>query len=262
MNIHSPEASNMMHVSIKRMLAGAIGLAVCGRIHAAELTVSAAASLTNAFKEVSQSYEAKYAGSKVLLNVGASGALLQQIAKGAPVDVFASADQETMDQAEKQGLVSYGERKDFVRNTLVLVVPTDSKLALKRLEDLDQAAVQKIAIGNPASVPVGRYSQTALEAAKLWTARVAQDLVDRAAQQLGAGAARGEVDAGFVYATDAALMKDKVRIAMDVPLDVAITYPVATLAGSAHGDAARQFVAYVLSPAGQAILGKYGFQKP
>ena len=66
----------------------------------------------------------------------------------------------------------------------------------------------------------------------------------------------------FVYATDAALMKDKVRIAMDVPLDVAITYPVATLAGSAHGDAARQFVAYVLSPAGQAILGKYGFQKP
>lgn len=252
----------MMHVSIKRMLAGAIGLAVCGRIHAAELTVSAAASLTNAFKEVSQSYEAKYAGSKVLLNVGASGALLQQMAKGAPVDVFASADQETMDQAEKQGLVSNGERKDFVRNTLVLVVPTDSKLALKRLEDLDQAAVQKIAIGNPASVPVGRYSQTALEAAKLWTAVQPKSIHTQNVRQSLDYVARGEVDAGFVYATDAALMKDKVKVAFNVPLQTAISYPIARVAGSSHADEAKRFVAYVLSAEGQAILGKYGFLKP
>ena len=74
--------------------------------------------------------------------------------------------------------------------------------------------------------------------------------------------ARGEVDAGFVYATDAAVMKDKVRVAFEVPLDVAIAYPIARTVGSTNAEEAQRFVAFVLSPTGQAILGKYGFQKP
>ena len=129
---------------------------------AADLTVSAAASLTNAFKDIAQSYEAQNPGTKVLLNFAASGALLQQMAKGAPVDVFASADQETMDRAEKEGLVKAADRKDFVRNTLVLIVPTDAKTMPANLGELTQAGITRVAIANPASVPVGRYSQTAL----------------------------------------------------------------------------------------------------
>ncbi len=229
---------------------------------AGELTVSAAASLTNAFKDIAQGFEAQYPGSKVLLNFGASGALLQQMSKGAPVDVFASADQETMDSAVKDGLVKAADRKNFVRNNLVLIVPADSKLALARLADLNRPAVQKVAIGNPASVPVGRYTQHALETAKLWANISPKAINTQNVRQSLDYVARGEVDAGFVYGTDAAIMKDKVRVAFEVPLDTVISYPIARTANSANGEEARRFIAYVLSPAGQTVLARYGFQKP
>lgn len=230
--------------------------------HAADLTVSAAASLTNAFKEVAQNYEARHPDAKVLLNFGASGALLQQMAKGAPVDVFASADEETMDMAQKQNLVVAGTRQDFVRNTLVLIVPADSKASLKRLEDLGQPGIQRVAIGNPASVPVGRYTRQALEAVRLWPAVEAKMVGTQNVRQSLDYVARGEVDAGFVYATDAAVMKDKVKVAFQVPLDAAIRYPVARIGGGTNGAEAERFIAFLLSPEGQAVMAKHGFQKP
>ena len=112
---------------------------LCSSVVAAagDITVSAAASLGNAFKEAAQAFEAQHPGSKVLLNTAASGALLQQMAKGAPVDVFASADQETMDQAQAQGLVVAASRRDFARNTLLLVQPAVSQLVLRSLKDLN-----------------------------------------------------------------------------------------------------------------------------
>jgi len=229
---------------------------------AADITVSAAASLSNAFKELGQNYESAHPGDKLLFNFGASGALLQQLAKGAPVDVFASADQETMDSAVQQSLVNRADRKDFVRNTLVLVVPGDSKQTLTKLEDLTQPGVQRVAIGNPASVPVGRYTQHALETAKLWTAVSPKSIPTQNVRQSLDYVARGEVDAGFVYATDAALMKDKVKTAFAVPLDRAILYPIARTAASGNAAEADAFIAYVRSPAGQAILARYGFLKP
>ena len=229
---------------------------------AAELTVSAAASLTNAFKDIAQGYEAQHPGTKVLLNFAGSGALLQQIAKGAPVDVFASADQETMDRAEKQGLVKAADRKDFVRNTLVLIVPTDAKTLPTRLADLAQPGITRVAIANPASVPVGRYAQTALEAAKLWPALQAKAVGTLNVRQSLDYVARGEVDAGFVYATDAAIMKDKVKVAFEVPLATAILYPIAKTAASRNAADATAFINYLATPAAQAIVGKYGFAKP
>ena len=233
---------------------------------AAEITVSAAASLTNAFKDIGQAYEASYPGSKVLLNFGASGALLQQMAKGAPVDVFASADQETMDQARQQGLIQEKSRVDFVRNSLVMIVPANSKLDLKSLNDLTQAAVQRIAIGNPASVPVGRYTQQALEAARLWAVAETKMISANNVRQALDYVARGEVEAGFVYATDAALMKDKVRVALTVSLDKVISYPLALTQNnaktSAHAEEAQRFVRFINSDEAQTILGKYGFLKP
>nr|WP_229459217.1 molybdate ABC transporter substrate-binding protein [Massilia cavernae] len=239
-----------------------LGFAATGFVNAAEVTVSAAASLTDAFKEIARSYESQYAGSKVLLNFGASGALLQQISKGAPVDVFASADQETMDRAVKEGLVAPADRKDFVRNTLVLITPADSAAAVKRLDDLRQPGMQRIAIGNPASVPVGRYTKHALDAAKLWAPLESRLINTQNVRQALDYVARGEADAGFVYATDAALMKDKVKVAFEVPLDVPISYPIAKTSASANSAEAARFVAYVSGPAAQAILGKYGFLKP
>ncbi len=240
----------------------AFALLAAGLAQAAEITVSAAASLTNAFKEVAQGYETQYPDAKVRLNFGASGALLQQMAKGAPVDVFASADQETMDQAQQKGLVATTTRRDFVRNTLVLIVPSDSALRIGRLADLTQSGVNRIAIGNPASVPVGRYTQHALEVAGLWGAVSAKAIQAQNVRQALDYVARGEVDAGIVYATDATIMKDKVKLALTVPLDIAIRYPVARTADCAQVAEADRFLAYIHSPAGQAILAGYGFQKP
>ena len=229
---------------------------------AADLTVSAAASLTNAFKDIAQSYEAQNPGTNVLLNFAASGALLQQMAKGAPVDVFASADQETMDRAEKEGLVKASDRKNFVRNTLVLIVPTDARTMPANLGELTQAGITRVAIANPASVPVGRYSQTALDAANLWTALQAKAINTQNVRQSLDYVARGEVDAGFVYATDAAIMKDKVKVAFEVPLQTTILYPIAKTVASTKAAEATSFINYLATPAAQAILGKYGFAKP
>ena len=247
----------------KRLFAVTVLMTVSASVAlAADLTVSAASSLTNAFKEIAQSYQEKYPDAKIALNFGASGALLQQIAKGAPVDVFASADQETMDLAEKQGLIAASDRRDFVRNTLVLIAPTDSKLGIKRLQDLGQPGVQRIAIGNPASVPVGRYTRYALEAIALWPMVQDKAVTTQNVRQSLDYVARGEVEAGFVYATDATLMKDKVTVVLEVPLNIAIAYPISTVTGSAHKAEAERFTGYVLSPAAQAILAGYGFRKP
>lgn len=239
-----------------------VGLLWCGLGLAAEITVSAAASLSNAFKEVAQRYEQQHPHTRVWLNLGASGALLQQLAKGAPVDVLASADQETMDQAEKQALTLPRERRNFARNTLVLVAPSNSALRLSTLQDLAQPAVQKVALGTPASVPAGRYTQRALEQAKLWPAVQAKAVHTHNVRQALDYVARGEVEAGFVYASDAQVMPGKVSVAFTVPLREAILYPIAPTTASTQADEAKRFIAYVLSPEGQAILARHGFIKP
>jgi len=250
-------ASSLLRTLVACFLAGVAGAAMAG-----DLVVSAASSLTNAFKDIAQSYEAQHPGSKVLLNFGASGALLQQMAKGAPVDVFASADQETMDAAQQQGLVRAADRQDFVRNALVVIAPINAKTPPAALKDLAAPGVVRVALALPASVPVGRYAQRALEAAGLWGAVQAKAVNTSNVRQSLDYVARGEVDAGFVYATDAALMKDKVKTAFAVPLDRAILYPIARTAASGNAAEADAFIAYVRSPAGQAILARYGFLRP
>lgn len=252
----------MAFPSLKRSLAAGLLAGLATVAVAGDITVSAAASLTNAFKDIAQGYEAAHPGSKVLLNFGASGALLQQMAKGAPVDVFASADQETMDMAQQQGLVRAADRQDFVRNALVVIAPVDAKAPPAALKDLAGPGVTRVALSAPASVPVGRYGKHALEAAGLWVAVQPKLIHTTNVRQSLDYVARAEVDAGFVYATDAALMKDKVKTVFDVPLDVAILYPIARTAASGNAAEADAFIAYVRSPAGQAILARYGFLKP
>jgi len=240
----------------------ALAAAWSGHASAGELVVSAAASLTNAFKEVAQGFEKAHAGTKVILNFGASDVLLQQIVKGAPADVFASADQKAMDKAVEEKAVKPASRVDFAANQIVLIVPADSKANITALKDLERAEVKRIAYGNPASVPVGRYTQAALQAAGLWDAVQAKSVLAQNVRQSLDYVARGEVDAGFVFATDAAIMPGKVKIAVRVPSQTPVTYPIAMTTREAASKEAESFVAYVLSPAGQAILSRYGFQKP
>ncbi|KAI1692145.1 bacterial extracellular solute-binding protein [Ditylenchus destructor] len=136
-----------------------LALMAAGFAHAADVTVSAAASLTNAFKELAPAFESAHPGTKLQFNFAASDALLAQIAKGAPVDVFASADQETMDKAQQQKLLVDGTRRNFVSNALVVITPAEGGQSLKALADLQQPAVKRVAIGKPEGVPAGRYNQ-------------------------------------------------------------------------------------------------------
>jgi len=247
---------------MKRLFLVLLATIVGAAAQAADLTVSAAASLTNAFKDLAPRFEVANPGAKVLYNFGASGALLQQIHKGAPVDVFASADQETMDQAQGKGLVQAAQRRNFVSNTLVVIVPGAAANTPKAVADLAQAAYQRIAIGLTASVPVGRYTKGALEAAGHWAAIEPKMIGANNVRQVLDYVARAEVDAGFVYATDAALMSDKVRVALTVPTVAPILYPIAPLAASPNAALASRFVEFVQAAPAQAVLAKYGFGRP
>lgn len=243
-------------------VAGVVLLGHIGASAAAEITVSAAASLTNAFTEVGKAYERANAGSKVLFNYGSSGALLQQISRGAPVDVFASADLESMDRAQKQNLIVTQTRADFVANALVLVVPVGRGIALTSVSGLTDAAVQRIGIGIPGSVPAGRYAKEALEIAGLWEVLKDKYVFGQNVRQVLDYVARGEVDAGIVYATDAASMQGKVTVVAELQTKNAILYPIAVVRGGGSERAARRFVDFVRAPPAQAILAKYGFRTP
>lgn len=243
-------------------LTAALLLAAAPFAAAEEITVSAAASLSNAFKDIAVQYEKQYPHSKIKLNTAGSGTLLQQVLKGAPVDVLAFADEETMDKAAAQGVIDTATRRNFARNSLVVAAPAAGKLRIGSLHDLTHYRFDRIAVSNPASVPVGRYAKAALEKAGVWQTLQPKIINTQHVRQSLDYIARGEVDAGFVYNTDAVLMKDKVKILKHVPTGKPVTYPVAVTKQSTARAEAERFVRYILSAQGQAVLNRYGFQKP
>jgi len=251
-----------MHARLLRLLALAAACWLSPAARAGEVVVSAAASLTQALRDLVPLYEAAHPGDRVLLNFGASGALLAQIAKGAPADVFVSADQESMDQAQDRGLVRPAQRRDMVSNSLVVIVPAAATRAPRALADLAGPDFGRIAIGLPASVPVGRYTRGVLEAADLWRAIEPKMIGAHHVRQALDYVARGEVDAGFVYATDAAVLPGKVRVAFTVPTARPIRYPVAPLAAAPNAAEAVRFVDFLFTPGAQAVLVRHGFGKP
>jgi molybdate transport system substrate-binding protein len=225
----------------------------------ADLTVSAAASLTQAFQDIGVQFEGQNPGIKVKFNFGASGALMQQIANGAPVDVFASADTFTMDKAVAKGVVAAADVKVFTTNKLVVIVPIQSKTALQQLADLKKPEIKRIAMGTPASVPAGHYAQGSLEKAGLWSEVKDKVINTTNVRQALDYVSRDEVDAGFVYASDAQLMQDKVKVAMHVTTLTPIQYPIAPVMGSTNKNSSVKFIQFLQSPLAQATLRKYGF---
>ncbi len=229
---------------------------------AQQLTVSAAASLTDAFKEIGPRFEASKPGVTLRFNFAASGALVQQIAQGAPVDVFASADQQTLQRGIDQKFIDADTRRDFAANSLVLVVPAQDSPPVASLADLAGPGVRRIAIGKPTTVPVGRYTQQALEAAGLWAPLQPRLVLGDSVRQVLDYVSRGEVEAGFVYRTDATLLAGKVKVVQAVQGHSPVRYPVAVVSDSRHKALARDFIAYLLGPEAQAILARYGFTPP
>jgi molybdate transport system substrate-binding protein len=249
-------------MSLTRLLLSAALCMSTGLAGAVDVTVSAAASLRDAFTDIAREFERANPQHKVLLNFGASGQLLQQISRGAPVDVFAAADQDTMDRAEAQNLVMRETRVNFTRNQLVVAVPANAAGAPARLADLAGPGIQRIAIGNPDSVPAGRYAKSALDSAKLWEALKPRLVNTQNVRQALDYVARGEADAGFVYLTDAVLMPDRIRIAFQVALDTDALYPIAVVKGGGASDVGKAFVTFILTDKAQAILARFKFSRP
>ena len=231
------------------------------------LTVSAAASLTDAFREIAARFDADHPGLATRLNFAASGVLLRQIDQGAPVDVFAAADADTMDRALARQLVIAGSRREFATNTLVLVVPnappaSARPAAMASIADLAEPHVRRIAIGKAATVPVGRYTRESLESAGLWTVLQPKFILADSARQVLDYVARAEVEAGIVYQTDAARMADRVRVIETLGGHSPVRYPVAVVAGSREEVRARAFVDYLGGDTAKAILASHGFGSP
>lgn len=224
-----------------------------------EILVSAAASLTDVLREISSGYQTK-SKHTVKFNFGPSNGLARQIEEGAPVDLFFSADLPQMDTLDKNGRLEPGTRKNLLSNQLVIIVPTDSKLAISSPKDLLKADVKKIALAEPSSVPVGVYSSKYLSDEGLWDQVKSKVVPVQDVRATLASVASGNVEAGFVYKTDAAISK-KVKIVYEVPIDKGpkIIYPAAIVKESKHKDAARDFMSYVQSPAAKDAFKRYGF---
>jgi molybdate transport system substrate-binding protein len=222
-----------------------------------DLIVSAAVSLKDAFNEIADLNERRN-GTKVHFNYGASGALQKQIETGAPVDVFASAGAKQMDDLIAKGFIGPDTRKDFARNSLVLIVPAKSA-GVSSFSDL--ANVKKVAVGNPKTVPAGQYTEQALNKLKLLPQIKAKLIFAEDVRQVLDYVVRDEVDAGIVYSSDALSAGEKIKVVAHAPDDSPdrILYPIAAVKDSKQQEAARKFIDLVLSSEGQAILVKHGF---
>jgi molybdate transport system substrate-binding protein len=254
----------MRPVMLRLVLALALALVDHVVAQAQEVTLSVAVSMKDAVEELGRGFLVSRPGVVLRYNFGSSGELQKQIEAGAPVDLFISAAQRQMDELEKQGLIVASTRRVFARNVLTVIKPADSRLDLGKPADLLDPRLTRIVIGNPRTVPVGQYAEESLKALGLWE-RVQPKLIfaENVRQALDY-VNRGEVDAGFVYTTDAATRARTVKEAFRPAEDTyrPVVYPVALVAGTKQPAIAQAFVDLLMSRDGQAVLAKLGFQPP
>lgn len=224
-----------------------------------ELNVYAAASLTDALKEIATAYEAD-SGRHLVFNFAGSNILALQIQAGAPADVFFSADDARMDALAGQRLIDRESRVGLLSNTLVVIVNARNPAAIRTPADLAAPAVRRIALADPQSVPAGLYARAWLKSARLWAKVIDRVIPTENVRAALAAVASGNVDAGIVYRTDAG-HSDRVKVALEIPKEAgpAISYPVAALARSPRLEAARRFVAYLRTEPALALFRKHGF---
>jgi molybdate transport system substrate-binding protein len=226
------------------------------------IIVFAAASLKNALDAAAADFHAG-GGAEVKISYGGSLALARQIVAGAPADLFASADEESMDEAVKGSAIKADSRMDLLGNQLVVVAPKPSptdKLALTADAFAQALGTGKLATGEVATVPVGRYAKAALQKLSLWGAVEPHLAMTDNVRAALAFVARGEAPLGIVYATDAAA-DPNVKIVATFPEDShpPIRYPFA-LTASSHNDATAKFLTWLTSSAGRAIFERQGFK--
>jgi len=225
------------------------------------LTVSAAASLRNVLEEVKIEYAKSQPDVKINYNFGASGALQQQIEQGADVDVFISAAAKQMDALESKNLLLSGTRKNILGNQIVLIVPKNAE-EISSFADLKRDRITKIALGEPKSVPAGKYAQEVLSYFKILETTKSKFVFAKDVRQVLSYVETENVDAGIVYATDAK-QSSLVKIVAIAPVQShsPVIYPVAVIQNSKNVAQARSFTGFLLSIEANNIYIKYGFNK-
>ncbi|HSI61421.1 MAG TPA: molybdate ABC transporter substrate-binding protein [Ideonella sp.] len=226
------------------------------------LTVAADSSLGEAMGAVARGFEAGHKGVSVKLLLGASGVLLEQVAQGVPADVLASADAETVALGVQRRLLVADLRGAFASNHLVLVVPASLSLPVKRLSDLARPEVVRIAMGREASVPAGRYAREAINAQRLWPSVQRKVVIAADLREVLDLVAGGDVEAGFVFATDVAAVAGRVRVVETLATTTPVRHLANVTAGSKNPALAQEFIAYLRSEPARALLKGLGFGVP
>lgn len=236
-----------------------VGCGIKEQVKPAELTVSVAASLTDAMEEIKSIYAQEKPNVTITYNFGGSGALQQQIEQGAPVDLFISAATKNMDALESKGLLADGTRKDLLLNEVVLIVPKNSA-AIADFKDLTSDQIKRIALGEPASVPAGKYGQEILTALGIWDQVKDKTVYAKDVRQVLNYVETESTDAGIVYQTDAKI-SDKVKVVAQAPSGshTPVVYPLAIIKGSINTSAAQEFADFLVSDKAKAVFEKYGF---
>jgi len=223
------------------------------------LTISAAASMTDAMNKIQKLYQTDHPNVTLTMNYGSSGILEQQIEQGAPVDVFISAANKQMDQLEKKSLVVTGTRKVLLQNHLVLIVPKGIS-AVTGFDDLTKAAVKFIAIGEPSSVPAGQYAQETLTTMGLWDKLQSKLVMGKDVRTVLTYVESKNADAGLVYSTDVLTSQDVVVVtAAPEASHSPIVYLAAVISTSKNQPAAKDFEAYLSGALATAVFKNYGF---
>ncbi len=236
------------------------GLFSCAAPTPVELNVSAASSLTDALKAINTLYMQEHNNVTIVANFASSGTLQKQIEQGAPVDVFISAAAKQMQALQDGGLIINDTRQDLLNNKVVLVIPKDSTLTFTDFTGLTGADVKQIAIGDPASVPAGTYGKQALDQLGIYDQIQSKLILCADVRQVLSYVEAGNVDAGIVYSTDAAI-STSVKIAADAPTEVnaKIVYPVAVIKATLVIDAAKDYISFLMGDEAKAIFEQYGF---
>ncbi|MBP1965462.1 molybdate ABC transporter substrate-binding protein [Paenibacillus aceris] len=225
-----------------------------------ELTVSAAASMTDALKDIQKAYETKNPTIKLNFNFGASGALQQQIEQGAPADLFLSAATKNMKALVDKQLIDTNQQKKLLTNELVAVIASDAKAPIGNVGDLSKAEVKNVAIGIPESVPAGSYAKEALTNTKLWDSLQSKMVQGKDVRQVLQYVETGNADVGFVYKTDALTsQKVKVAFAVDPKTYTPVEYPIGIVKATKHSKEAEGFYTYLQSKEALDVFVKYGF---
>lgn len=224
----------------------------------AELTISAASSLTDVFTELAEAFKKQYSVT-IYLNFGASSTLLKQIMGSVPTDIFASADQTNMERAIQNNLIDKSSVKDFTQNAVVLIVPITSKEIPNNVYDLLAPTYKTIAIAQTNAVPIGIYAKASLKHENLWEALKDRMVYASNVRAILAYVSRGEADAGFVYKTDALIAKEYVHEACTLQGHDPVLYPIGILTDSPNKKEAQAFIDFIFTDTGKAILEKFGF---